>query len=120
MNYEELNWPTLPEDIEARLLDFCQTEPDTNAVNFATMAVFGKVEFFQFAAPDYLVQWVRENITLDNSHVVQLQVWKYTDQGKRHIDRKRDFSYNYLLMEHPGITRWFDDDGSQTEMCYGP
>lgn len=112
MNYEELNWPSLPNDIEEKLLEFCQTVPDEDANNLIQGY---KQQFLRYDAPDYLKKWVIENIQIDGEYVVQLQIWRHCDIGKRHIDTRRDFSYNYLLMPHSGITRWFEDDGTLIE-----
>lgn len=109
MNYEELNWPSLPDNIETLLLEFCRSEPAENATNL--YKDLPKQAFFQFNAPDYLVEWVEKNIPIPiGDNVVKLQVWRDVDYVKRHIDRIRHFSYNYLLMEHQGITRWFEDE----------
>lgn len=116
MNYLELNWPALPNDIENKLLKFCQTIPDNEATNLIKNLPPGAIqEFFQFSPPEYLIDWIKENIQLDGDYVVKLQVWRHSDYGRRHIDTRRNFSYNYLLMDHQGITRWFEEDGTLIE-----
>ena len=116
MNYQELNSPNQPKDIEAKLLEFCQTVPDKDAANSEKNLPTGFLqEFFQFDSPEYLINWIKENLPLESGYVVQLQVWRHIDQAMRHKDVRRDFSFNYLLMDHSGITRWFEDDGSLIE-----
>lgn len=112
MNYQELTWPSLPEHIEAALLEFCRTEPIENITNKIKDLPPGMVQsYLLFDAPDYLIDWVKEHIPVSlEENIVKLQVWRDTDQVRRHIDRKREFSYNYLLLDHPGITRWFDNE----------
>ncbi len=116
MNYQELSWPALPDEMEAELLKFCREVPDEMAANAPPSKISGPLQFAQFNAPDYLKEWVKQNLNdLDEEFVVQLQIWRNTDYGSRHIDMKREYSYNYLLMDHPGVTRWFEDDGTFIE-----
>ena len=112
MNYSELTWPSLPNEMETSLINFCANHSDETAI----LAKYPDTQFFQFDAPDYLKQWVHENLTeITEEDTIQLQIWKHTDYGNRHLDFRRAYSYNYVLMEHPGITRWFEDDGTFIE-----
>ena len=112
MNYQELTWPSLPDHIETDLLEFCRSESIENSTNKLNYSSTGRGQLYLvFNAPDYLINWVKENVPVSlEDNVVKLQVWRNTDQVRRHIDLIRDFSYNYLLMDHPGITRWFDNE----------
>jgi hypothetical protein len=112
MNYLEMSWPTIPDEIETQLLKLCANHPD----EAEKLAKEPRLTFFQYDAPDYLKQWVYENLAeINDEYTIQLQIWKFADYGLRHIDKKRDYSYNYLLSEHPGITRFFEDDGTFIE-----
>jgi hypothetical protein len=116
MNYSELAWPVIPHDIEAELLKFCVECPEELSIQKKKFPKLENLEFFQFDAPEYLIKWIKENlIEINDEYTIQLQVWKNSDYGRRHIDMKRDYSYNYILMDHPGITRWFEDDGTFIE-----
>ena len=116
MNYQELDWPALPEAMEAELLQFCMEVPDEMSIQSGIAKYPGPLQFAQFDAPDYLKEWVQQNLNdVNDEFVVQLQIWRNSDYGRRHIDMKREYSYNYLLMEHQGITRWFEDDGTFIE-----
>lgn len=107
-----MDWPPLPAEMELELLQLCNNHPDEPAL----IAKYPDLTFFHFTAPDYLKQWVYQNISdITEEYNIELQVWKHAEHGNRHIDRKREHSYNYLLMEHPGITRWFEDDGTLIE-----
>lgn len=119
MNYQELFWPALPEAMEAELFQFClkvHDEMPTPANASDAIAPFQFIQFAQFDAPEYLKEWVRQNLNdINDEFVVQLQVWRNSDYGRRHIDIRREYSYNYLLMEHQGVTSWFEDDGAFIE-----
>lgn len=116
MNYQELSWPALPDAIEAELLKFCIEVPDELSISAPPAKISSPLQFVQFDAPDYLKEWVKQNLNeINEEFVVQLQIWRNTDYGHRHIDKKREYSYNYLLMDHHGITRWFEDDGTLIE-----
>jgi len=119
MNYQELTWPALPEEMEAELLQFCMEVPDEMSVQAGIVRNSGPLKFAQFDAPEYLKEWVRQSLNdVNDEFVVQLQIWRHSDYGRRHIDLKREYSYNYLLMEHQGLTRWFEDDGTFIESVH--
>jgi hypothetical protein len=112
MNYQELNWACLPQNIEDKLLEYCRTTTDIPIDDNKLGIPYNKMEFVKYDGPDYLKEWVRENLPMiDETYSIQLQVFKNSDYGRRHKDIKRDFSYNYLLLDHPGITQWFNDKG---------
>ena len=114
MNYLELSWPALPDYMEADLLKFCMEVPFEQSIQAVNPTAAR--QFTQYDAPNYLKEWVKQNLKeIDDDYTVQLQTWQYSDYGVRHIDKRREYSYNYLLMKHPGITRWFENDGTFIE-----
>jgi hypothetical protein len=117
MNYLELSWPALPDYMETDLLKFCTEVPFEQSIQAVNPTAAR--QFTQYDAPNYLKEWVRQNIPeITEDYTIQLQIWRGTDYGQRHIDKKRYYSYNYLLMEHPGITRFFEDDGTFIESVH--
>ena len=121
MNYLELSWPSLPGVMEAELLKLCLLDnEDCSEIYKNSKTLFQsdkeKRTFIQIDAPDYLKEWVKQNLKeINDEYTIQLQIWQHSDYGVRHIDKRREYSYNYLLMEHPGITRWFENDGTFIE-----
>jgi hypothetical protein len=108
--YETLNWPALPAEMELKLIQHLLDIDNPYAENIHPRNSRRKdTKFFWHTAPDYLVTWIKENLPaeVDDDFCVVLQVWRNTDTGKRHVDSQRKFSYNYVLGEHPAITRWF-------------
>lgn len=117
-NYEErFDWPAMPDELEQKLLKYITEEVDVYADNVHYRTSRGNPEdirFFWYEPPEYLQEWVDENIPLGPEYRTIVQVWRNFDYGNRHRDGLRDHSFNYVLAPHPGITRWFDEDDDDT------
>jgi hypothetical protein len=120
-NYELMNWPSLPREMEIELIEYINScsfddniHPHTSKFKIEDRH---KIQFFFFKTPEHIEKWIRENLPIYPWHSVIIQVWRYCaehgDRGQRHKDSLRRYSYNYLLEDHPAVTRWYSDiDGS--------
>jgi len=104
--YELLDWPKLPEDMEQRLVEWSNTAED----RWPGSKMHGVQFFNHFEAPDYLVNWVKENLPLDDSYTVILQRFFNIDVCPIHKDYMRDYSFNYLLVPSDAETHFYNDD----------
>ncbi len=120
--YIELNWKPLPADLQELALTHCKTRDPMEHENFSPLGSKippEKNSFFWFDVPDQVIDWIRTNLEIPESSKIYSQVWLNTDVAYKHIDLRRKFSYNYILEDHPGITRWFDTDGNELDrICY--
>lgn len=118
--YEIVNWPKLPSHMESDLLNYSKSCSYKDNIHHRTSKAspdqYDQIQFFWFSPPTYLIDWIEKNISLDDRYTTVIQVWRYSKKfknyGNRHKDGARDFSFNYLLEPHLGITRWFEDDGT--------
>jgi hypothetical protein len=116
--YIPLDWPEVPEDICKKLLEYSTTAENIwEGRHIASRIVNGKEEvrkalhFAQYKAPDYLINWVRENIPeIPQHYIIRLQgpVGMY-DIGY-HKDGMRSSAFNFLITDDPGTTMWVDDN----------
>ena len=103
--YQQLDWPQIPEPIIISLL-----ENTKNKIEYLKkINSIASTGYFQVPATEELVNWVQQNLPVDNDHVVAVQVFNNVENAKMHKDLTRDIAYNYLLVPHTATTRWFDD-----------
>lgn len=114
--YEELSWPRMPEEIETEAIEFAKTAVNIdNVKNHPARAnrfteMFPDADFSQFAVPESVERWVRENLPVTDAHVVKLQQHINMPFGVPHKDVSRANAFNYLLTEGDAETIWFNDD----------
>lgn len=115
MNYEEKDWPSLPEDMIPELISYAlaaetiggkSASPSYNGVE----SVYGIV-----AAPDYLRDWVKDNLLLSDDYFIGLQRFTYIFKTPIHKDSIRTYCYNNVLTENSPTTSFYDDDMNMVE-----
>tara|TARA_B100002019_G_C21082285_1_gene504416 strand:- start:265 stop:783 length:519 start_codon:yes stop_codon:yes gene_type:complete len=110
MNYEEKDWPSLPEGMISDLVSYTlAADPIGGAAASAEDAsknsVYGVV-----AAPDYLSSWVKDNLPLSNEYFIGLQRFTNLFASPIHKDSIRRYCYNNVLTTGEPTTAFFDDD----------
>lgn len=119
--YEELNWPSVPEELEKEAIEFAKTAVGVDerkshparANRFTEM--FPDADFSQFAVPESIEKWARQNLPITNQHVIRMQQHINMPYGVPHKDTSRASAFNYLLTDGDAITRWLDEDGTKLD-----
>lgn len=108
MDYHtQLPWAKVPETLVQDLLQHAQVASD---VWPSTQA---QGNYKQFDLPTELKQWFYDNLPIPSTHEVMLQQYEGIKEGTKHIDRIRDFSYNYVLLTGGDtVTSWYDEEGT--------
>jgi len=98
--YEELEWPSLPEELVHPLIEWGVSAD-------RAVPAPGRPSFSLLKAPWYLREWVIENIPIDidEGWMVTLQRFNCPHAGF-HIDLLRDWSYNCVIYGESGITQF--------------
>lgn len=100
----ELDWPAVPDDVCNKLFEHVKSARDSWKENGLPSV------FSQYEPPDYLVEWVRNNLPSIPKHfriVVQATHGKILPV---HIDSIRASAFNFVMTEDGGTTNWYDAD----------
>jgi hypothetical protein len=105
--YEELEWPSLPEELLSSLVRWGLTAD-------RAVPASGRPSFSLLQTPWSLREWVKENVPveIDEGWMVTLQRFDTMHAGF-HVDSLRDWSYNCVIYGDAGITEFkpsFDSD----------
>lgn len=115
MNYEEKDWPSLPEDMISDLISYAlaaetiggkSASPSFNGFE----SVYGIV-----AAPDYLRDWVKDNLPLSDDYFIGMQRFTNIFKTPIHKDSIRTYCYNNVLTENSPTTSFYDEDMNMVE-----
>lgn len=125
MNYEEQDWPSLPEGMMSDLISYALEAEKFDYQDLGDQSAWseevrneyrscfldqGKASYGIVKAPDYLIDWVRENLPLGDEYFVGLQSFDGLFKTPIHKDSIRDHCYNNVLTTNSPTTAFFDDN----------
>lgn len=107
-----MEWPSIPEDIITRLLEYSKSAEIIGgrdaAFDFDKTAKYPVYSILK--VPDYFLKWVETNIQeIDNSYIVGLQRFVGVPAIPIHVDSIRSYAYNNVLTTDNTITCFYDD-----------
>jgi hypothetical protein len=108
--YIRMDWVSVPDTLVQKLIDHSEVAQDA----WASPEANG--HYKQFKLPVELQQWFYDNLPIPSTYEVMLQQYDGIARGTKHIDKIRDFSYNYVLLTG-GDTRtsWYDEKGNMLD-----
>jgi hypothetical protein len=107
--YLELDWPSIPDEICTQCREYIK---EAENVWIPTTRGPSALMFFkQYAAPDFLLEWIYNNILVDlEGFTVRLQ-YAPREIVPAHIDLKRSSNHLYVIDSDDGTTSWLNDAG---------
>lgn len=108
MNYQRMDWKSLPRELERGLCEYAKDAPPINP-NLTIYSVFSTI-----VIPSEVEAWIRSELPISDNHTVVIQRFRAPWIGV-HKDSIRDCAYNYVLSDDNAITHFYDDDQSLVE-----
>jgi hypothetical protein len=107
-HYIKLDWPAIPEELEAELITFA---------NSATTIWKGanpnsKAGYNQFDTTTSFKYWAYATLPIQPTSKIIMQQYYGITQGNKHVDKIRNSTHNYLLLPNNARTSWYDDAGN--------
>jgi hypothetical protein len=102
-NYQHLNWPIVPLDLCASVIEYSKT-----AQNLGKFLNSSMERYHQYEALLELTDWCKQNLPIDDSYFIRIQKMFNIDRLENHVDVVRDSVVNYLLSPSGPETRWYD------------
>lgn len=104
--FVEKDWKPIPEELCVRSLEYIKT---AEFLENQIWHHFGNYNFEMYNAPDFLVDWCRENLPFDmTGFTVGIQQMLIHDINK-HVDGSlRESSFNFVITDDGGVTSWYE------------